>query len=234
MIVRFLFVRAFTPLGAGLAIVGLLERRAVADDDRRLWWIWGLSASVTPGDAGTEAPSRVLLPDPGAGGGRGNRYALNDLARRAGRARFRALARFDRAVPAPGPVNVADAGRVAGPDRGVPGRRTTTPADAWVIAPEALLFQADRRGCRLEWTPSAVRRAAGEWGAEERGPEPARTGRILPTPGARYFADLGDRQADPRRMALHDGVRRRYKVIVDRPEVIIADLVVAEMNPHAN
>ena len=52
--------------------------------------------------------------------------------------------------------------------------------------------------------------------------------------GARYFADLGDRQADSRRMALHDEVRRRYKVIVDRPEVIVADLVVAEMNPHAN
>jgi hypothetical protein len=35
-------------------------------------------------------------------------------------------------------------------------------------------------------------------------------------------------------MALHDSVRRRYKVIVDRPEVIIADLIVAEMLPHAH
>ncbi|MHB1559701.1 MAG: hypothetical protein ACYC61_19815, partial [Isosphaeraceae bacterium] len=55
--------------------------------------------------------------------------------------------------------------------------------------------------------------------------------------GARYFADMGDRRDDPRRMALHDAVRRRYKVIVDRPEVIIADLEAvstAGMMPHAN
>ena len=55
--------------------------------------------------------------------------------------------------------------------------------------------------------------------------------------GARYFADLGDRRDDPRRMALHDAVRRRYKVIVDRPEVIIADLEAvpaAGCMPHAN
>ena len=42
--------------------------------------------------------------------------------------------------------------------------------------------------------------------------------------GARYFADLGSRAADPRRKGLHDAVRRRYKVIVDRPDVIIADV----------
>ena len=52
--------------------------------------------------------------------------------------------------------------------------------------------------------------------------------------GARFFADLGDRGADPLRMALHNAVRRRYKVIVDRPEVIIADLVAAEVLPHGN
>ena len=32
-----------------------------------------------------------------------------------------------------------------------------------VAASEALLFQADRRGCRMEWTSDAARRAAGEW-----------------------------------------------------------------------
>ena len=34
---------------------------------------------------------------------------------------------------------------------------TTVPRDAWIVAPEALLFQADRRGCRMEWTTPAVR-----------------------------------------------------------------------------
>jgi hypothetical protein len=115
----------------------------------------------------------------------------------------------------------------------------STPPDAWVVAPEALLFRSDRRGCRLEWTATAARRAAGEWGDRAavvvRGPidlvEYYR-GR-----GARYFADLGDRPDDPRRLALHDAVRRRYKVIIDRPEVLIADLgpvPSAGMTPHAN
>ena len=27
--------------------MGLLHRRAVADEGRRLWWAWGLSASIT-------------------------------------------------------------------------------------------------------------------------------------------------------------------------------------------
>ncbi len=111
---------------------------------------------------------------------------------------------------------------------------TETPADAWVVAPEALLFQADRRGCRLEWTPSSVRRAAGEWGAAGEVQDPLDLVECYRRQGARYFADLGDRRADPRRMALHDAVRQRYKVIVDRPEVIIADLVVVERHPHAH
>ena len=109
-----------------------------------------------------------------------------------------------------------------------------TPADAWVVAPEALLFQADRRGCRLEWTPSSVRRAAGEWGAAGAVQDPLDLVECYRRQGARYFADLGDRRADPRRMALHDAVRQRYKVIVDRPEVIIADLVVVETHSHAH
>ena len=52
--------------------------------------------------------------------------------------------------------------------------------------------------------------------------------------GARYFADLGSRADDPRRKGLHDFVRQRYKVIVDRPEVIIADLADSEMHWNAN
>ncbi len=52
--------------------------------------------------------------------------------------------------------------------------------------------------------------------------------------GARYFADLGSRHADSRRKGLHDAVRRRYKVIVDRPDVIIADLADSGMHWNAN
>jgi hypothetical protein len=111
---------------------------------------------------------------------------------------------------------------------------TTVAGDVWVVAPEAVLFQADRRGCRLEWTPRAVRRAAGEWGVEPDVQDAIDLVESYRRRGARYFADLGGRAIDPRRKVLHDAVRRRYKVIVDRPEVIIADLVIAEMCPHAN
>ena len=125
------------------------------------------------------------------------------------------------------------------PGGGRAGRGGIHPADAWVVAPEALLFESDRRGCRLEWTATAARRAAGEWGAEAgdavRGPIDLVD--YYRSRGARYFADLGDRPEDPRRLALHDAVRRRYKVIIDRPEVLIADLgsvPSAGMLPHAN
>jgi hypothetical protein len=114
-----------------------------------------------------------------------------------------------------------------------------TGPDDLVVAPEALLFAADRRGCRLEWTEPATRRAAGEWGEADsravRGPVDLVA--FYRDHGARYFADLGDRGDDPRRMALHDAVRRRYKVIVDRPEVLIVDLgavSAAGILPHAN
>ncbi len=50
-----------------------------------------------------------------------------------------------------------------------------TTEDQLVIAPEALLYYAGRRGFRLEFDPAACRRAAGEWGGslepfEEVGP----------------------------------------------------------------
>jgi hypothetical protein len=101
----------------------------------------------------------------------------------------------------------------------------TVPRDAWVVAPEALLFQADRRGCRLEWTPAAVRRAAGEWGAGREVHDAAALVEFYRLQGARFFADLGDRTADPRRMALHAAVRRRYKVMVDSREILLAKLI---------
>ncbi len=110
----------------------------------------------------------------------------------------------------------------------------TIPHDAWVAAPEALLFQADRRGCRMEWTGSAARRAAGEWSVRADVDSPIELIEYYRSQGARYFADLGSRHADAERKGLHDAVRRRYKVIVDRPDVIIADLVDSGMHWNAN
>jgi len=110
----------------------------------------------------------------------------------------------------------------------------TVPTDAWVVAPEALLFQADRRGCRMEWSAAAATRAAGEWEAGRRVAGPLELVDYYRRQGAGYFADLGCRGADLARKGLHDAVRRRYKVIVDRPDVIIADLADSETHWNAN
>ena len=52
--------------------------------------------------------------------------------------------------------------------------------------------------------------------------------------GARYFADLGSRDPVSPRKGLHDAVRRRYKVIVDSPEVLIAELSDSGTHWNAN
>ena len=103
-----------------------------------------------------------------------------------------------------------------------------------MAASEALLFQADRRGCRMEWTDDAAARAAGEWGGSPEVESPLDLIEYYRRRGARYFADLGSRDPLSPRKGLHDAVRRRYKVIVDSPEVLIADLSDSGMHLNAN
>jgi 4-amino-4-deoxy-L-arabinose transferase-like glycosyltransferase len=233
----FVAVRAFTPIGAALALFGLIGGRGGIG----FWRTWGLVSLATLAMLASKLHHEYyfLMLAPAAAAGVG--LALDRLAEaRRGRllvpsaascllALAVVQARSTWRTPPEWTGLEAAARAVAG----------STPADAWVVAPEALLFESDRRGCRLEWTAAAARRAAGEWGAAAgdavRGPIDLVD--YYRRRGARYFADLGDRPEDPRRLALHDAVRRRYKVIIDRPEVLIADLEsvpVAGMLPHAN
>jgi hypothetical protein len=108
------------------------------------------------------------------------------------------------------------------------------PRHTWVAAPEALLFQADRRGCRMEWTSDAARRAAGEWVGRSPVESPLELIEHYRMAGARYFADLGCCDPLSPRKGLHDAVRERYKVIVDTPDVLIADLSNSGTHWHAN
>src|SRR5438309_919819 len=48
--------------------------------------------------------------------------------------------------------------------------RRLTPRGEMLVAPEALLYQADRRGYRLENTRESATRAAKEWGVAMEGP----------------------------------------------------------------
>ena len=101
--------------------------------------------------------------------------------------------------------------------------RSSVPESAWLIAPEALLYASDRKGCRLESTRPSAARAAGEWG-RGLGPDgPLALVEFYRDRGARYVADVGA-GGDPSRVALHEAIRRRYNVLVDRPGVLLADL----------
>ena len=225
-------VRAFTPLGAGLALFGLVKRpRGKAGDDW-LWWVWGGSTLVAmallAGKLHHEYYWLPLAPVAAVGVAR----SIEGMARK-GRvlpggvaAAFLVLcvvqARSTWRTPAEWST-LEPAGRAV---------RAIVPPETWVAASEALLFEADRRGCRMEWTSAAAGRAAGEWGGDLRVESPLDLLEYYRRRGARYFADLGSRAAGPERKGLHEIVRRRYKVIVDSPEVIIADL--ADSGTHWN
>jgi 4-amino-4-deoxy-L-arabinose transferase-like glycosyltransferase len=234
LVFRLVVVRAFTPLGAVLALVGLLARRGGGDDGRRLWQVWGVAAAITLAVLAQKLHHEyyflTLAPVAAAGVG----FALDRLA---SASRACALLTLAGLLLLSG-LQARSTYQMPQEWQGLPAASrvvaSAVPADSWVVAPEALLFQADRRGCRLEWTTAAVRRAAGEWDAQSEVHDPLDLLEYYRSRGARFFADLGVHGPDPRRMALHEAVRRRYKVIVDHPEVIIADLVVAEMSPHAN
>jgi hypothetical protein len=230
----FLIVRAFTPLGVGLGLYGLLNRSGTPDARLRLWWVWGISTLVAMAFLAEKLHHEyywlVLAPVVAVGIGRSlDRIAVKHRASAVAVAVALLLlcgyqARLTWWTPREW-NDLESAGRTVS---------RNVPREAWVVAPEALLFQADRRGCRMEWTTPAARRAAGEWGAELEVDGPLDLLEFYRRQGARYFADLGCRDHDSRRKGLHESVRQRYKVIVDSPEVIIADLVGSEMHWNAN
>lgn len=95
----------------------------------------------------------------------------------------------------------------------------------WIVAPEALVYLADRKGCRLEYEPKSRVRAAGEWSAKIDPTDPLALVELYRSKGARYVADLWPVADEPERRLLHDAIRRRYNVIVDRDGVLLAELV---------
>jgi len=229
-----LILRAFTPLGAGLALIGLFKPGRAQLDHDRLWLVWGISGLIAMALLAQKVHHEyywlTLAPVAAVGVGRA-------LERFAGGYRTGAIVvtavlllecsfQVRSTWQTPAEWNDLEAAASA--------VKTTVPNGVWVAAPEALLFQADRRGCRMEWTRPAVERAAGEWGPRHDVEDPLELLAYYRLQGARYFADLGSREADSQRKGLHDAVRRRYKVIVDRPEVIIADLVDSRTHWDAN
>jgi hypothetical protein len=229
-----LFIRAFTPLGAGLALVGLWKTRGPHSRDDGFWWVWGGSTMVAmvllAGKLHHEYYWLPLAPVAAVGAARaierliGHRRAVAVLATAVLVVLCAFQTRSTWRTPAEW-INLEAAGRAVG---------AVVPRQSWVAASEALLFQADRRGCRMEWTSEAARRAAGEWVLSPKVENPVDLIDYYRLRGARYFADLGSRDPLSPRKGLHDAVRRRYKVIVDSPEVLIAELSNSGTHWNAN
>jgi hypothetical protein len=229
-----LLSRAFTPLGAGLAITGMISRGAITGRRDGLWLVWAISAMAAMAFLAQKLHHEyywlMIAPVVAVGIGR----AIVHLARK-GRG---VAAILSVALVILSWAQVRSTWRTppewTGLDRAACDVRATVPSDAWVVAPEALLYQADRRGCRLEFTLAAAVRAAGEWGKDNPVEGPLDLIETYRHQGARYFADLVSCADDPRRKGLHEFIRQRYKVIVDRPDVIIADLADSEIHWNAN
>jgi hypothetical protein len=266
-----LCVRAFTPLGAGLALAGFCAKRlgtipggrvpACRDaaglrcgsdgaslsqhDDRpfgtgqtdhpeRLWWLWGISLGLTMALLAEKLHHEyywlLLAPLAAVGIGRVLDWIGNQQLR--GAVLLAAIFAILCVVTTRSTWRTPQ--EWTGIERAARTVAASVPSDAWVVAPEALLFESDRRGCRLEWSSAAIARAAGEWSPGTAVDDAPSLLEYYRRHGARYFADLGDRGTDPNREGLHEVVRRRYKVLVDTRDVIIADLVDPEVRWHAN
>lgn len=221
---RVIGFRGFTPIGLGLAIWGLSRYRG----GDRLWWVWGASAlaslAILAGKLHHEYYWLTLAPIVAVEVGRG----LVDLAGRGRRGKAVAAALGAGLIAFSG-FQVRATWRTPEEWAGLPEaaeavRTHVSPAD-WVVAPEALLFASDRRGCRLEYARGPAIRAAGEWGGALGTNNPLALVEFYRVRGAAFVADVGIMDpGDPVRLALHDAIRRRYNVLVDRPGVLIAAL----------
>jgi len=230
---RFLAVRAFTPPGLALGIWGLCHRQG-SHEILDLWRVWGLTATVTlallAGKLHHEYYWLILAPAVAAGIGRG--WTILAARRRGlawciglvclGSTAF--LSRSTWQTP-PEWEQLESAARLV---------QDIVPTGAWLVASEPLLYQADCRGCRLEFTPRAAARAAAEWPRAAPGniEEPLDLIDFYRTKGARFVADVVPDSGDERRIALHEAIRRRYKVRVDCASVLIAELISAEASGH--
>jgi 4-amino-4-deoxy-L-arabinose transferase-like glycosyltransferase len=220
-IARFLLVRAFTPLGPLLAIAGFTWVRPHAD---RLWIVWGLSAlaamlalaaklhheyywlSIAPVLAVGAARGLVALGKARRWLGVGVSVLLLGLSVGFSASTWKTPPEWRSIRQAAAEVEAC------------------VPRESLLVAPEALLFEADRKGCRLELTDAAARRAANEWPDAAQLDSPAALVRFYEARGAKFFADVAPDEPTQARKDLHAAIRSRYNVLVDRPGVIIARL----------
>lgn len=223
---KFLVVRAFTPLG----LVGALWGLRVAGAGARIWWAWAALATAAMAVLAAKLHHEYywLCLGPPVAAGLGAAWARLDARRPwpalAAAVAFAAMALYlsDSTWRTPEEWDgLEDAARAVA---------EATGPDDLVVGLEALLFQADRRGCRMEYSPVAATRAASEWEPQTKLLMPTELVEFYQSKGARWFADLGRQllDEDTQRTDLHHDIRHRYKVVIDRPDVFLADLQTRE------
>ena len=250
-IVRNLVVRAFTPLGFVLAVAGWTIFRPRSTRDR-LWVGWGLGVglAIVALAAKWHHGYYWLVVAPLAALGVARTLRAVERSGWAGRL----------AAPVLGVLLVGLSGWQAASTWRTPIEWEAAPLIAeripiipnWVlVAPEAVLYYAERGGFRLEFSPEAVRRATGEWGTPipldqatadpmalvdfyERQVQggltvgqPALSKMIAASQSRRIMViDVGPVGGDPRRSAWRAALRNRpqAKIWTDLPTLIMVEL----------
>lgn len=233
-IARFLFVRAFTPAGLLLAAWGLRVRSG-RPREGLIWRLWTGCALATMAFLAEKLHHEYywlsLAPAVAAGSG----VAWSRLAVRELRLAWCLSLVFGLLCISFSASTWRTPEEWTALDRAGEAVASSTPAGDWVVAPEPLLYAANRKGCRLEFTPQAAARAASEWGTDAKVGDPLELVEFYRTRGARWVADVGAVAGDERRLALHDGIRRRYKIWMDRPDFLLAELIPSnEPRGHAD
>lgn len=222
---RYVVVRSFTPIGFLLATAAFATGIV-----SRFWVAWLLSAVAMLIAVGAKAHHEyywiTLAPAAAIGVGRalawlGTRGNLGrSIAIAAGLA-FAASALIQSASTWRTPSEWATLARAGD------AIRRHVPEGAWVVAPEAVLYAGDRRGCRLEKDRPAVLRAAGEWGWDLPPGADAAVDlvELYRAAGASFFADVGDPARGRLRGELHEAILGRYHpVLVDEPGFLLVQL----------
>ena len=220
---RFLIVRAFVPIAIPLVFIGLAQGKP----EERLWSHWGLAAlavlAILSAKLHHEYYFLILAPVVAVG-------MVSALSWIADRAAMGRLAAGSLVVGFIFGCYVCSASTWATPREwsGIVSAgseiREKTSRESWIVAPEALIYYADRKGCRLEYTIASAKRAASEWGGGATVEQPIDLVAFYRSRGAAYFADLAFEGEPSDRLALHNAVRRRYKIVIDRPGLLLARL----------
>jgi hypothetical protein len=231
---RFLVWRAFTPLGIGLGILGLWWPPS-AD---RLWKCWALAASgaliILAGKLHHEYYFLALAPVFAVGVARvvNALIPLGMSGRIAAVLAASGMLGLSAALSASTWRTPAEWGHLVDASQIL---RSGSNRDRLIIAPEALLYMADRRGYRLEFTSEAAARALREWNAPPTShPGPLDLIEFYREQGASAVAEVQSEPLDASRRGLHEALRAGFPdgIAIDRKGVLL--LVRLSRQQHAS